>query len=286
MEPELYLIWLYLKVEDLFRDAIADSRLRQRGFEPSLSDVEVITIELFAEYQGYGNDKAIWRYIRQHWFSHFPQLCSYKNFTKHSANLMFVKEKIFRELSRPKESDLFHIVDGVPLPVCKFARAKRCKLFNDQADFGHCAAKQETFFGFKGHLVINDKGEVRDFNITPANCDEREALLDMGRPCTGDLIADKGYIGQKIVKELQKRGIYLHTPLRSNMKDHRPRCFVKHLMNKRRYIESVLHKLIDQFSLLESKARDLWHLSNKIYRKLIAYNLALKFHGATKFLES
>jgi len=32
------------------------------------------------------------------------------------------------------------------------------------------------FFGFKFHLIINDKGEIRNFVITQRNVDDRELL--------------------------------------------------------------------------------------------------------------
>ena len=43
MEPEDYLIWLYLKVEELFSCVVKEQRLRSRGFSPRLSDVEMLT---------------------------------------------------------------------------------------------------------------------------------------------------------------------------------------------------------------------------------------------------
>ena len=32
------------------------------------------------------------------------------------------------------------------------------------------------FFGFKIHLIINDKGEILNFMFTPGNVDDREPL--------------------------------------------------------------------------------------------------------------
>lgn len=285
MEPEDYLIWLYLEVEALFKQVVGDRRLRESGPMPRLSDVEVITIELFGEYQGHGNDKAIWRYIHDHWISHFPALGSYKNFAKHCANLMVVKEKMMSLLTAPADNDQFYIVDGVPVPVCKFARARRCKLFRGIASFGYCAAKAETFYGFKGHLVIAGTGAIRGFNLTPANGCERQAVLEMDMNISGDMLADKGYLGKDFSAAMKnEHNIIVHTPLRDNMPDARPKEFLRTIMNKRRYIESVLNKLIDQFSLIQNKARDIWHLSNKIFRKLLSFSLALKFHGSTQFL--
>ncbi len=59
MEPEDYLRWLYLAVKDLFKQVVGDLRLQGSELMPRLNDVDVATIELFGEYQGHGNDKAI-----------------------------------------------------------------------------------------------------------------------------------------------------------------------------------------------------------------------------------
>jgi hypothetical protein len=286
MEPEVYLIWLYCEVERIFQDIVGQKRLRCRGPMPELSDIEVITIELFAEYQGYGTDKQIWHYTHEHWHTWFPRLGSYKNFTKHCANLSSVKTLILQRLMTPEVTDDFYIVDGLPLPICKFARAPRCKLFPDMASYGYCAAKKETYYGFKGLLVINAKGDIRGFSITPASLDERHALLDMDLDVQGDMLGDKGFLGTDFTQTMKNRGIIMHTPLRNNMHDPRPQSFLSAIMNKRRYIETIIGKLIEQFSLIAHKARDLWRLSNKISRKLISYSFALKFHGSTQFLKT
>ena len=70
------------------------------------------------------------------------------------------------------------------------------------------------------------------------------------------------------------------------MKDSRAPELVKTIMDQRRYIETIIGKLVEQFSLVANKARDLWHLSNRIYRKLLSYMFALRLIGSTRFLES
>ena len=286
MEPEIHLIWLYCQVEHFFTEVLGDRRLRKRGPMPALTDIELITIELFCEYQGYGTDKEMWRYIRQHWKSWFLAVGSYKNFTKHCANLYAVKALILERLTQPQAGDDFYIVDGVPMPICKFARAPQCSLFPELASHGYCASKKENYYGLKGLLVINSQGQIRGFYITSAQSDEREALLEMDLSISGDMLGDKGFIGERFTEEIAQKGITMHTPLRNNMKDPRPRSFVKTIMNKRRYIETVLAKLLEQFSIVKHKARDLWRLKNKITRKLISYTFALNFHGSTRFFET
>jgi hypothetical protein len=53
------LILLSLLVDDAYRRVTFGGRLRQRGPGPKLSDVEVLTMEIFGEQQGRHDDAAI-----------------------------------------------------------------------------------------------------------------------------------------------------------------------------------------------------------------------------------
>src|ERR671921_2513876 len=66
MGLEEALILLYLLVDDAYRMVTFGGRLRQRGPEPKLSDVEVLTMEIFGEQQGRHDDAAIHRYFDGH----------------------------------------------------------------------------------------------------------------------------------------------------------------------------------------------------------------------------
>ena len=61
------LITLSLLVDDAYRVVTCGGRLRQRGPEPKLSDVEVLTMEVFGEQQGRHDAAAIHRYVDGHW---------------------------------------------------------------------------------------------------------------------------------------------------------------------------------------------------------------------------
>ena len=70
------------------------------------------------------------------------------------------------------------------------------KTFEGLAERGKCS--MGWFFGFKLHLIINDKGKIFNFMFTLGNVDGREPLKQ-GRfleNIKGKLCADKGYIGQ------------------------------------------------------------------------------------------
>lgn len=87
------------------------------------------------------------------------------------------------------------------------------------------------------------------------------------------LIGDKGLLSQTKQMELAEDGINLQTPLRDNMTDPRPKEVVQRLLKLRRRVETVIGQLVEYFDFAACNARDLWHLTAKLLRKLLAYNL-------------
>ena len=55
-------------------EVLGSTPLRNRGFKPALSDVEVITMEIVGEFLSYDCDKGIWKYFKTLWLSWFPKL--------------------------------------------------------------------------------------------------------------------------------------------------------------------------------------------------------------------
>lgn len=277
MELDDHIIAIYVRIEEIYQEITKERPLRSRGFAPALSDVEVLTMEIIGEMEGRNGDRAIWRYFDAHWRDWFPKLSAYKTFAKHCANLTWIKEPLMQRLFQSAD-DPFQIIDGVPLPLAHNARAYRAKMLKEHGTWGFCAAKDKRYYGLKGHLVMNGSGQITTFALTPANVDERAVLWDFVGKIKGLLIGDKGYIGKDLQTELLENGIHLQTPLRDNMPDPRPRPEIHALGRLRKPVETALSVLIDRFFLTKIKAHDIWHYTNKLLRKLIAYNfyLALK----------
>lgn len=270
---EEFIIAVFCCVDDVLRTWTNNYPIRSRGFAPRLSDAEVLTMEIVGEYQGIETDKGIWRYFHEHWFSLFPQLPSRTSFVRQAANLWQYKQRLQHEFATQLGAfaDDVHIVDGIPLCLCCLSYARRCRTFQGQADYGFCAAKDQFFYGFRGHLSISASGVITSFALTAANGDEREALWDLTEAMQGLLIGDKGYISQSLSDELNRVGISLQTPLRSNMSETRPKPWVRVLQSVRRLIETVNGQLAERFHFERIHARDLWHLTSRIARKLLAH---------------
>lgn len=75
----------------------------------------------------------------------------------------------------------------------------------------------DWFFGFKLHLVVNDKGELLNFTLTPGNSDDdRQPVPKLLQRIRGKVFADKGYVSQKLADLLLNSvGIQLTTKQRS-----------------------------------------------------------------------
>ena len=67
----------------------------------------------------------------------------------------------------------------------------------------------------------------------------------------------------------------LETPLRANMTDTRDPVFVKNLIKVRRLVETVIGQLTDHLHMAKVRARDLWHLTSRINRKILAHTMGI-----------
>lgn len=203
---EEFIIAVFCCVDDLLEEMTQAQPIRPKGFSPALTDSEVITMEIVAEYQGIDADQAIWRYFGRHWLEWFPRLPSRSTFIRQAANLWQYKALLQQRLAAHLGalSDTVHLVDGMSIPLCCFSRAPRCRSFKGEAAYGYCAAKKQIYYGFHGHLLISATGVITSFSLTPANGSEREALWDMVHRVQGLVIGDKGYLVRRSSKNFGK----------------------------------------------------------------------------------
>ena len=88
------------------------------------------------------------------------------------------------------------------------------------------------FYGFKLHLIINDKGELLAVYLTPGNTDDRKPLGVLTQNLFGKLFGDKGYLSQDFEKFFEQ-GVELITTIRKNMKSALMKLEDKILLRKR-----------------------------------------------------
>ncbi|MCP5127588.1 MAG: IS982 family transposase [Gammaproteobacteria bacterium] len=277
MPLEDFIIRVFCWVDEHVNALLGDHRLRQRGFAPKLSDREVITMEVVGEFLGLDTDVGLWKYFSRHGSSWFPQLGSRTTFAQQAANLWVIKQRLHQQMliDLGAVTDPIHLVDGCPMPVCGWARASRRRVFPEGADVGYCAAKKQYYYGLHGHLLITIDGVITAWTVTSATGDEREVLWELTAGVHGLVMGDKGYLSAFVQEELATAGIDLQTPLRANMTDPRPQWAVQQLTRTRRLVETVIGQLTAPFHLEKIWARDTWHLTSRIARKVLAHTLGI-----------
>ncbi len=133
-------------------------------------------------------------------------------------------------------------MDSTSLKVCHNRRISQHKVFKDVAARGKTSI--DWFFGLKLHLVVNDKGELLNFQVTSGNVNDCKPVPDLLQKLFGKVFADKGYISQKMFKELlESVGVQVVTKLKRNMKQRLMPFADRLLLRKRAVVETVIDQL-------------------------------------------
>lgn len=239
---------------------------------PTMNTSEVITIMILFHHSGYRTMKGFYlNYLKIHMSHLFPNTVSYNRFTElmASANLPLA---LFVKTCCMGQSTGISFIDSTPLRVCKNKRISRNKVFKGIAARGKSTIG--FFFGFKLHLVVNDKGELLNFVITRGNADDRQPLKDPAfiKQITGKLYADKGYISKELTNALFCDGIHLITQIRNNMKNSLMELKDKILLRKRSIIETINDELKNICQIEHSRHRSVANFFSNLLAGLAAYS--------------
>lgn len=240
--------------------------------KPRMRDSEVITILVLFHLGCFRNFKHFYKfYVQEHLKSDFPDTVSYNRFLELSQKVC-MPMTLFLKTCYLGQSTGISFVDSTPIRVCKNKRIYRNKVFKGIATTGK--STMGWFYGFKLHLIINDKGEILNFVITQANVDDREPLKNKKfvNKIKGKLYADKGYLGQKLSNLLFVDGIHLITSIRNNMKNVLMELKDKILLRKRSVIETVNDELKNMCQIEHSRHRSFNGFIANTIAALIAYS--------------
>ena len=277
MNLDDFIITCFCLIDEMMPMVIKDQRLRARGVSPKLSDSEVITMEIVGSYLGLSQDQELFDYFRRHYTHFFPALGGLHRttFVRQAANLWAIKERLWCWLRDEMISydPLMSIVDSVPLPVCRFARAPWCVRFRGVASYGKDHTDRQTFYGFRLHAQLSWPGVLTRLFLAPANEADGEIAPVLLEGSTGVVLGDRNYWLPDLQTFLRTKGIVLQAPFR---KAHSPKAAAYHspVLGRVRYlIDTVFGQLTDRCQMKRLWARDLWHLRNRLLRALLMHTL-------------
>jgi len=270
------LLEMFCRVDDFCRafepawkqQQLASGTLRRdRARQLCLS--EIMTILIWFHCSGYRNFKTYYReHVLAHWRAEFPGLVSYSRFVEFIPATLVPLGVYLRTCFGTCTGISF--LDSTTLAVCDNHRIHQHHVFADVAQRG----KSSTgwFFGFKLHVIFNDRGELLNIALTPGNVDDRKPVVRLVKHLFGKIFADKGYLSQALFQQLwDTLGLQLITKLRANMKNRLMPYADKLLLRKRAIAESIIDQLKNISQIEHTRHRSVTNFLVNLLCGLIAY---------------
>ena len=213
MDTNSYMIEMFCIIDDFMKR----KRIRRRGPQPQLSDSEVITIEIMGAFLGIETDKGIYTYFKQNYGDWFPALrrIHRTTFTRQMANLWWYKKSIWKHVLRKLRFDrCISLIDSFPVPICRFARAYRCRRLREAAAFARDVVARQTFLGMRAHLRVCWPGVIVDFRLAPANVHELQVAEELLSNVHGWALGDRNYWSPDLAEQLRSNDLFLLTPFK------------------------------------------------------------------------
>lgn len=166
-------------------------------------------------------------------------------------------------------------IDATALAVCENRRIPQYQVFAEVAQRGKTS--MGWFYGFKLHLVFNDRGELLAMALLPGNVDDREPVPNLVKELFGKLFADKGYISQALCEQLMEAfGLQLIIGIKKNMKNRLLPLADKLLLRHRAIVETIIDQLKNISQIEHIRHRSFLNFLVNLLCGLIAYCLQPK----------
>jgi DDE family transposase len=257
-------------LEPTWRREQLASGLVQRQRQRQLCLSEIMTLVIYFHQSHYRNFKAYYQQeVLAHLWPDFPGLVSYSRFVEYMPSVLIPLCAYLRYACLGACTGI-SFLDSTSLAVCDNHRIHQHRVFANVAHRGKTSTG--WFFGFKLHLLFNDRGELLNFALTPGNVDDRRPVPHLVQRLFGKIFADKGYLSQALFQELLETfGLQLITKLKSNMKNRLMSWADKMLLRKRAIAETIIDQLKNISQIEHSRHRSVVNFLINLLSGLIAY---------------
>lgn len=282
LSVETFLTLLYCVVDDLYQKHAPTFLKGKVGAKPEFADSEVLTLMIAQHWCGFQKEATFLRFVKNNYLALFPRLLDQSQFNRRARNLCWLLNRLRHEIVKQMgalQEDV-RLIDGTPVHVRHWRRYGKTHLMLPEAALGHCAAKKETFYGYRLVVMTTLEGVITDWELIPANADEREAAWDMLYEYRDLLsLGDKGFLDRLRQEVLEEdRDVILLTPKRQNQKEQNPNGWDATLNRVRRRIETMFSQSKEGFGVEKPYARSLWGILCRLIAKLTGMTIAAWFN--------
>lgn len=235
---------------------------------------EIMTIVIHFHQSGYRCFKHFYiKHMLAYFKAEFPAALSYNRVVELMPSALILL-CAFMKTKHGKPTGISY-VDATKLQVCHNKRIPRNRVFDGFASRGKTS--MGWFYGFKLHLVVNDRGEILAVKCTTGKAHDISMLDSLCAQLWGKLFGDKGYISkEKADLLMEKYGIELITTRRKNMKKKKIPLFDLALLRGRSIIETINDQLKNISQIEHSRHRSFYNFMVNLVSGIIAYTFQEK----------
>lgn len=262
----------YKLILNELRKILKNDNLYFKPIQPKLSDIELISLIILAEFKSIDSEYQLFREIKEFDLATRIERSVYNR--RKRKLFPFIEKIRMKMVHQLNDFEDYFVVDSMPLEVCKLSRSSRSKICKETEyaipDRRFCASQNLQFYGYKLHVVCSINGVFQSFDLSPASVHDIHYLKGIKMQLSDcALLGDKGYLSQTIQLDLfNEVNIQLETPKRINQKDYKPQFYPFRKFRKR--IETLFSQLCDQFMIRRSYAKTFQGFKTRILAKITA----------------
>ena len=185
LDLDTFLTAVYVVVDELYQEQVARSKPVRWGKAAEVSDSEVLTLAILAQWQPRRSEAAFLRYVAAHWRGYFPRQLCQEDFNRRARDLGGVLWALgpliaARLAALVPQPPCYQVLDGIPVPLMRRCRGDRPKCFHAEAAVGRGGSDDDWYYGVCLLLCVDQAGSSTGFVAGPASTGERwlaEALL-------------------------------------------------------------------------------------------------------------
>ncbi len=264
----------YNKILEVLKSITEKEQFLNQKRKPKLKDIELIAMNLTAEYMSIDSECQLFREIS----IDLKNKIERSVYNRRKRKLFFAMEFIRNELSNKfNEFEKYFVVDSMPLEVAKLPRSNRSKIckeeFYSAPNRGFCASQNMHYYGYKIHAVCSIEGVFKSFDISKASVHDIHYLKDIKEQFNNCVIlGDKGYLSADYQLDLfESKKIKLEIPMRKNQHNYQKQAYI--FRKKRKRIETLFSQLCDQFMIRRNYAKSFQGFKTRILSKLTSLTI-------------
>src|SRR5215218_6694945 len=148
LDLDTFLVTVYCVIDDLYRQRYAAAKPPRPGPSPQVSDTEVLTLAVLAQWQPRNSEQAFVEYAAAHWRAYFPRLLSQAAFNRRVRDLGGVLAALGPAVAALLQAQrgggaAYQVWDGLPIPLMRRCRGRRHRSFGAEAGFGRGGVDRE-----------------------------------------------------------------------------------------------------------------------------------------------